>query len=101
MNLYALSSVLNHRPTPQINLVHSPLWGRANEVMSEDPRLTAGLVAAYVSGMQNTTTDAQAASGPILMGACCKHYAVYNVEDKPQDRTVFNAKIGARDLWET
>ena len=31
----------------------------------------------------------------------CKHFAVYNVENIPQDRMTFNAVVGARDLWET
>ena len=69
--------------------------------MSEDPVLTGALVAAYVTGMQNSSTDALAANGPLLSAACCKHYAIYNVENIPMDRTKFNAVVGARDLWET
>jgi len=86
---------------PNINLVHDPRWGRAQEVMSEDPLLSGALVAAYVTGMQNASTPAAAGSGPLLMAACCKHYAVYNVETIPSDRTTFNAVVSARDLWET
>jgi beta-glucosidase-like glycosyl hydrolase len=87
---------------PNVNLVHDPRWGRANEVMSEDPLLTGALVAAYVRGMQNNSgADLVASGAPLLMAACCKHYAVYNVEDLPTDRTLFNADVSARDLWET
>ena len=86
---------------PNINLVHDPRWGRAQEVMSECPHLTGELVEAYVNGMQNTSAPGVAETGPLLMGACCKHYAVYNVETIPTDRTLFDAKVDARDLWET
>jgi beta-glucosidase len=86
---------------PNVNLVHDPRWGRAQEVMSEDPLLTGALVAAYVNGMQNSSAPGVAETGPLLMGACCKHYAVYNVEKIPTDRTLFDAKVNARDLWET
>jgi len=44
--------------------------------MSECPMLTGTLVAAYVNGMQNTTEPGIAETGPILMAACCKHFAV-------------------------
>lgn len=64
--------------------------------MSECPALTGSLVAAYVSGLQNNS-----ASGPLLTVACCKHYAIYNVETIPSIRTRFDAVVGARDLWET
>ena len=70
--------------------------------MSEDPLLTGALVAAYVSGMQNNSgADLVNSNSPLLMAACCKHYAVYNVEDLPVDRTQFNADVSARSLWET
>ena len=69
--------------------------------MSEDPVLTGALVSAYVNGMQNSSAPGVAEAGPLLMGACCKHYAVYNVEKIPTDRTLFDANVNARDLWET
>lgn len=87
---------------PNINLVHDPRWGRAQEVMGEDPYLTSTLVAAYVSGMQNISgADLVNSGAPLLMAACCKHYAAYNVETIPMDRTLFDANVSARDLWET
>ena len=58
---------------PNVNLVHDPRWGRANEVMSECPYLTGSLVASYVSGLQNSTAET-AKTGPLLTAACCKHY---------------------------
>ena len=68
--------------------------------MSECPHLTGELVASYVNGLQNST-DATAKDGPLLTLACCKHYAIYNVETIPSIRTEFNAVVGSRDLWET
>jgi len=85
---------------PNVNLVHDPRWGRANEVMSECPYLSGELVAAYVTGLQNSTEET-AKEGPLLAVACCKHYAIYNVENIPAARERFNAVVGSRDLWET
>ena len=75
-------------------------WGRAQEVMSECPKLTGDLVFAYVTGLQNNTETLTPTSPPILTVACCKHYAVYNTETIPTDRHHFNAVVTARDLWE-
>lgn len=68
--------------------------------MGECPLLTGALVASYVNGMQNSS-DANAETGTLLMAACCKHFAIYNVETIPTDRTLFTADVGARDLFET
>ena len=72
--------------------------------MSECPKLTGDLTVAYVQGLQNNTASinaSDAAGSRLLAVACCKHYAVYNVETLPTDRHHFNAVVGARDLWET
>jgi beta-glucosidase len=37
---------------PNINLVHDPRWGRAQEVMSECPKLTGDLITSYVQGLR-------------------------------------------------
>jgi beta-glucosidase-like glycosyl hydrolase len=84
---------------PNINIAR-PRWGRAQEVMGECPHLTARLVEFYVSGLQNSTRE-NAEEGPLLGAACCKHFAAYNVENIPVDRTVFNAVVDVRNLWET
>jgi beta-glucosidase len=86
---------------PNVNLVHDPRWGRAQEVMSECPKLTGDLVTAYVRGLQNNSAPKIADAGTLLTIACCKHYAVYNTETIPTDRHHFNAVVGARALWET
>jgi beta-glucosidase-like glycosyl hydrolase len=69
--------------------------------MSECPKLTGDLVYAYVTGLQNNSETLTPTSPPLLTVACCKHYAVYNVETIPTDRHHFNAVVNARDLWET
>jgi len=88
---------------PNINLVRDPRWGRAEEVYSEDPHLSGELAVAMVTGMQgNAEGETTAEDGGALMsGACCKHYAVYQNEDKPEARTSLDAAVGARALWET
>ena len=36
-----------------------------------------------------------------LAAACCKHLAAYTVETIPRERYSFNARIDARNMWET
>ena len=88
---------------PNINLVRDPRWGRAEEVYGEDPHLSGELAVAMVTGMQgNAEGETTAEDGGALMsGACCKHYAVYQNEDRPTARTSLDATVGARELWET
>jgi beta-glucosidase len=54
---------------PTINILRSPLWGRAAETFSEDPWLTSRFAVAAVEGIQS--------QGAL---ACPKHFAVYNQE---------------------
>lgn len=54
---------------PTINIVRSPLWGRATESLSEDPYLTSRVGMAIVQGIQSQE-----------MVACPKHFAAYNQE---------------------
>jgi len=88
---------------PNINLVRDPRWGRAEEVFGEDPHLTSELAVAIVTGMQgNKEGETRAADGgPLMAGACCKHYAVYSSENIPKDRTQLNVNVSARSLHET
>ena len=90
---------------PNINLVRDPRWGRAQEVMGEDPTLTGDLVAQFVTGAQNNTLESPV--GPdghhLRVGTCCKHFAAYDVEGGAGTpaRYMFDAELNARDLWET
>ena len=54
---------------PTINIVRSPLWGRAAETFGEDPFLTSQLAAPEIEGIQSRRVIAQV-----------KHYAAYNQE---------------------
>lgn len=81
---------------PNMNLVRDPRWGRAQEVYSEDPRLSGALTYNFVTGAQGN------ASVPyMLSGACCKHYAAYDIESIPRERYFFDAVVDARNMWET
>jgi beta-glucosidase len=77
--------------SPNVNLARDPRWGRSQEVYSEDPRLVGALAKEYVEGAQS---DGLAAAG-------CKHFAGYDVENVPVDRTVFDANVTSRDMFET
>ncbi|HEY2636053.1 MAG TPA: glycoside hydrolase family 3 N-terminal domain-containing protein, partial [Solirubrobacteraceae bacterium] len=54
---------------PTINIVRTPLWGRAAETLGEDPFLTSSLAAPEIRGIQSQRIIAQV-----------KHYAVNNQE---------------------
>ncbi|XP_065197293.1 uncharacterized protein LOC135828788 [Sycon ciliatum] len=83
---------------PNMNLVRDPRWGRAQEVYSEDPVLSAFLTYMFVHGAQvgNETSPKYMQSA-----ACCKHYAAYDVETIPTDRYEFSATVDSRNMWET
>lgn len=99
---------------PNLNLVRDPRWGRNQEVYSEDPFLTGRLTQVVVRMVQSRIPNAQPGKKPqggtnpapsdysIKSAlACCKHFAVYNVEDFPVPRHQYDAVVGARDMWET
>ncbi|MCU1509084.1 MAG: beta-glucosidase [Glaciihabitans sp.] len=71
---------------PTINLHRSPLGGRHFEAFSEDPRLTADLAAAYVTGVQ--------AQG---VAATPKHYVANDFET---DRFTVDVRVADRPLRE-
>jgi beta-glucosidase len=78
---------------PTINILRSPLWGRAAETFSEDPWLTARFAVAGVQGIQS--------QGAL---ACPKHFAAYNQETNrfgplPQYEAV-DAVVDERTLHE-
>ena len=90
-----------HRPQPHHyhhHQVRDPRWGRAEEVYGEDPHLTAELAVGMITGMQgNEEGGTTAADGqPLMTGASCKHYAVYQNEDQPEARTTLDAEVMER-----
>jgi beta-glucosidase len=81
---------------PTINLLRTPLWGRAFESLGEDPLLTAELGVAWIHGLQR--------QGVI---ASVKHYAVNNQEGVRRadgsiagSRVVVDARVDERTLVE-
>lgn len=71
---------------PAINIKRTPLCGRNFEYFSEDPYLTGILGSEYVKGLQEQN-----------VGACVKHFAVNNQENR---RRTINVVIDERNLRE-
>ena len=90
---------------PNLNLVRDPRWGRSQEVYTEDPFLMSELVTSFVTGLQNNSEGS--VYGPdkktIQAGACCKHFAVYDIEGGAgtDDRYHFDAEVDGRNFWES
>ncbi|MCT9141432.1 beta-glucosidase family protein [Streptomyces violarus] len=73
--------------SPMVNLIRTPYAGRNFETFSEDPLLSAHLVAAEIEGIQ----------GEGLI-ATVKHFALNNQE---RDRTSVDVRVDERTLHET
>ncbi|MDN3296539.1 beta-glucosidase [Streptomyces ficellus] len=73
--------------SPMVNLIRTPYAGRNFETFSEDPLLTADLVAEEIRGIQS--------EGLI---ATVKHFALNNQE---KDRTTIDVRISEQALYET
>ena len=71
---------------PAINIKRSPLCGRNFEYFSEDPYLIGSLATEYINGLQSEN-----------VGACVKHFAVNNQENR---RMTVNIVIDDRTLRE-
>ncbi|KAF6172219.1 hypothetical protein GIB67_024841 [Kingdonia uniflora] len=91
--------------SPTINVARDPRWGRIIETPGEDPFVVGRYAANYVRGLQDVegylnTKDPN--SRPLKVGACCKHFAAYDVDNwKGIDRYHFDAKVTERDMVET
>ena len=79
--------------SPNINIFRDPRWGRGQETYGEDPHLTSRLGVAFVKGLQGDDPDY------LKVVATPKHYAVHSGPEPERHR--FNARVSARDLWET
>ncbi|HEY3281703.1 MAG TPA: glycoside hydrolase family 3 C-terminal domain-containing protein [Armatimonadota bacterium] len=79
--------------SPNINLFRDPRWGRGQETYGEDPYLAGRLGVAFVKGLQGD--DPQY----LKLVATPKHFAVHSGPEA--DRHHFDARVNARDLWET
>lgn len=71
---------------PGVNIKRSPLGGRNFEYFSEDPYLTGIMATQYVKGLQSNN-----------VGACVKHFAVNNQENR---RRTVNVVVDERTLRE-
>jgi beta-glucosidase len=71
---------------PCLNVLHHPLWGRAQETYGEDPYLLGEMAAALTVGAQRNNVM-----------ACAKHYALNSIEET---RDSVDVRIGERALRE-
>lgn len=71
---------------PGVNIVRTPLCGRAHEYMGEDPMLAGTLAAEYIRGVQSCG-----------VAACVKHFALNNQEAR---RHSYNAVVSDAALHE-
>jgi beta-glucosidase len=70
---------------PTVNILRHPLWGRAQETYGEDSFLLGRMGTASVAGIQQ------------YVGACVKHYAANNIENK---RATDNSSMDEQTLRE-
>jgi beta-glucosidase len=70
---------------PTVNILRHPLWGRAQETYGEDSFLLGRMGTASVAGIQQ------------YVGACVKHYAGNNIENK---RASDNSQMDEQTLRE-
>ena len=77
--------------SPVINISRNPLWGRIQEVFSEEPYLTGRMAVAYVKGLQGDDVN------HLKVAATVKHFAVNNVETGRQH---LSAEVDERNLME-
>ncbi|HXC95673.1 MAG TPA: glycoside hydrolase family 3 C-terminal domain-containing protein [Edaphobacter sp.] len=77
--------------SPVINISRNPLWGRIQEVFSEDPFLTGRMAVSYIQGLQGND------SHYLKLAATVKHFAVNNVET---NRQRLSAEVDERNLME-
>lgn len=89
--------------SPNINVVRDPRWGRTLETPGEDPFVVGVYGYTYVRGLQDikgteNTTDLN--TRPLKIGACCKHYAAYDLDLwLGANRRTFDARVSiSREL---
>ncbi|KAL5710987.1 xylan 1,4-beta-xylosidase [Ranunculus cassubicifolius] len=91
--------------SPTINVARDPRWGRITEVPGEDPYVIGRYAVNYVRGLQDVeghTDISDPNQRPLKVGACCKHYTAYDVDNwKGVNREHFDAQVSERDLAET
>lgn len=73
---------------PSVNIKRSPLCGRDFEYFSEDPYLTGMMGIEYVKGLQSNN-----------VGACVKHFAVNNQENRRRTIDVIVDERALREIY--
>lgn len=79
--------------SPNINIFRDPRWGRGQETYGEDPRLTASLAVAFITGLQGSDP-----AHPAVI-ATPKHFAVHSGPEP--GRHGFDVDVSAHDLEDT
>uniref|UniRef100_A0ACD5ZZ54 Uncharacterized protein n=1 Tax=Avena sativa TaxID=4498 RepID=A0ACD5ZZ54_AVESA len=82
--------------SPNVNIYRDPRWGRGQETPGEDPVTASKYAAAFVRGLQGTSTTT------LQTSACCKHATADDLDDwKGAVRYRYDAKVTPQDLADT
>ncbi|WVZ88565.1 hypothetical protein U9M48_035070 [Paspalum notatum var. saurae] len=89
--------------SPNVNIFRDPRWGRGQETPGEDPAVASRYAAAFVRGLQGSSSNTKSAPPAVLQtSACCKHATAYDLEDwQGVSRYSFKAAVTAQDLADT
>lgn len=91
--------------SPNINIARDPRWGRTQETLGEDPKLSSMYAKSFVRGLQGSThnhhkTHAANAGAPprrLKISACCKHFTAHDLDAwHKYDRNHFDAKVNTK-----
>ncbi|KAG0623933.1 hypothetical protein M758_3G212400 [Ceratodon purpureus] len=92
--------------SPNINIARDPRWGRTQETLGEDPKVSSVYAVHFVKGLQEGDYDHSrpqdvASENPrrLKISACCKHFTAHDLDAwKDYDRNHFDAKVTQQDL---
>jgi len=85
--------------SPNVNIFRDPRWGRGQETPGEDPAVASRYGAAFVPGLQGSSSNTKSVPPVLQTSACCKHATAYDLEDwKGVSRYSFKATVTVQDL---
>ncbi|OEL36686.1 putative beta-D-xylosidase 7 [Dichanthelium oligosanthes] len=88
--------------SPNVNIFRDPRWGRGQETPGEDPAVASRYAAAFVRGIQGSSSNTRSVPAVLQTSACCKHATAYDLDDwKGVSRYSFKATVTAQDLADT